>query len=102
MQMPNFVHYDYNQSTTIVINYLDQLHSGTFEHALHHLVENKLDLSSFYLRYQNDKTGRPAYDPAFRAQHLLHPVQIAPNPPFPIRSLSVTVLISALLDAVSA
>ncbi len=45
--MPKYKSYDYNQSSMIVINYQEQLQSGTFEHALHHLIDNKIDLSIF-------------------------------------------------------
>lgn len=62
--MPRFKPLNYQQSTMVVINYLDQLQAGTFEHAIHHLIDSKLDLSVFYPKYQNDATGRPAYDPA--------------------------------------
>lgn len=62
--MPRFIPLDYQQNTMVVINYLDQLQAGTFEYAIHHLIETKLDLSVFYPNYQNDMTGRPAYDPA--------------------------------------
>jgi len=46
--MPNFITYDYNQNTMVVINFQDQLQSGTFEHALHYLIETKLDLTVFH------------------------------------------------------
>lgn len=62
--MPRFKPLNYQQNSMVVINYLDQLQPGTFEHAIHHLIDEKLDLSVFYPRYQNDSTGRPAYDPA--------------------------------------
>jgi transposase len=62
--MPRFIPLNYQQNTMVVINYLDQLQSGTLEHAIHHLIEERLDLSVFYPKYQNDVTGRPAYDPA--------------------------------------
>lgn len=62
--MPRFKPLNYQQSTMVVINYLDQLQAGTFEHAIHHLIDTKLDLTVFYPKYQNDATGRPAYDPA--------------------------------------
>ena len=45
--MPNYIPYDPSQSKTVVINYTDQLHPGTFEHAIHFLIEHKLDLSVF-------------------------------------------------------
>jgi len=55
----------------VVINYEDQLQTGTFEHAIHYLVENKLDLSIFDSRFNNDITGRPAYDPAILLKIIL-------------------------------
>ena len=45
--MARFKHYDYNQQTMVVINYLEQLQPGTFEFALHYLISEKLDLSAF-------------------------------------------------------
>ena len=41
-----------------------QLLPGTFEHALHHLLDHELDLSRFDARFRNDDTGAPAYPPA--------------------------------------
>jgi len=69
--MPNFIPYDHNQSSMIVINYRDQLQPGTFEYAIHYLIQHKLDLSIFYPRVKNDKTGRPAYDPAILLSIIL-------------------------------
>jgi transposase len=69
--MPKFIPYDYNQSSMVVINYLDQLVPGTFEYAIHHLIENKLDLSVFYPKFKNDDGGRPAYDPAILLKIIL-------------------------------
>lgn len=62
--MPNFIPYDYHQDTMVVINFDDQILPGTFEHALHYLIEHKVDLSAFYAAYCNDDQGRPAFDPA--------------------------------------
>ena len=62
--MPNFRPYNHDQTAMIVVNFKDQLQPGTFEYAIHHLIETKLDLSVFYPKYQNDDGGRPAYDPA--------------------------------------
>lgn len=69
--MPKFIPYDYHQSALVVINYEDQLQAGTFEYAIHHLIDNKLDLSVFYPSYQNDDGGRPAYDPAVLLKIIL-------------------------------
>ena len=69
--MPKFIPYDYNQSSMVVINYQDQLQPGTFEHAVHHLIDKRLDLSIFYPNYQNDDVGRPAYDPSVLLKIIL-------------------------------
>ena len=61
--MPRFKHYNYDQDAMVVINYQEQLQPGTFEHAVHYLIEHKLDLSVFHPRYRNEDTGRLAYDP---------------------------------------
>ena len=52
--MPNFKPYNYDQTTMVVINFEEQLQPGTFEYALHHLVDRKLDLSTFHKHYKND------------------------------------------------
>lgn len=69
--MPKFKPYNYKQTAMIALNYEDQLQAGTFEYAIHYLIENKLDLSVFYPRYQNDDNGRPAYDPAILLKIIL-------------------------------
>lgn len=69
--MPNFIPYNYNQNTIVVINFQDQIQSGTFEHALHHLITHKLDLSVYFSAYKNDVNGRPAYDPALLLKIIL-------------------------------
>ncbi len=69
--MPKFIPYDPSQSKMVVVNYADQLHPGTFEHAIHFLIEQKLDLSIFHPSFNNDETGRPAYDPAILLKIIL-------------------------------
>jgi len=69
--MPNFIPYDHNQSAMVVINFEDQIQPGTFEHAIHFLIEYKLDLSIFHPKYKNDVTGRRAYDPAVLLKIIL-------------------------------
>ncbi len=69
--MPNFIPYDYSQNSMVVINYLDQLQPGTFEHAIHFLISNKLDLSVYFSAYNNSDNGRPAYDPAILLKIIL-------------------------------
>ena len=69
--MAKFKKYNYKQNTMLVINFEDQLQPGTFEHAIHYLIDNKIDLSSFYPKFKNDDTGRPAYDPAILLKIIL-------------------------------
>ncbi len=69
--MPKFIPYDPSQSKMVVVNYADQLQPGTFEYAIHFLIEQKLDLSIFNPAFNNDETGRPAYDPAILLKIIL-------------------------------
>jgi len=69
--MPKFKPYNYNQTSMVVINYQDQLQPGTFEYAIHYLIDQKLDLSIFNPNYKNDDCGRPAYDPAILLKIIL-------------------------------
>ncbi len=69
--MPKFKPYNYDQHSMVVINYQDQLQPGTFDYAVHYLIDNKLDLSVFYPNYKNDDGGRPAYDPAILLKIVL-------------------------------
>ena len=69
--MPKFIPYNYRQNIMLAINFEDQLQPGTFEHAIHHLVSNKLDLSIFNDQFKNDDQGRPAYDPAILLKIVL-------------------------------
>jgi transposase len=61
--MARYKLYDYNQMNMIPINLENQLENGTLEYAIHHIVEDHLDLSIFTNRYSNDITGRTAIDP---------------------------------------
>jgi transposase len=69
--MPNFIPYDPSQSKMVVINYADQLQPGTFEFAINHIIDTKLDLTIFHPRYKNEAEGRPAYDPAILLKIIL-------------------------------
>ncbi len=69
--MPKFIPADYNQTSIVVINFQDQLEPGTFEHAIHHLIDQRLDLSIFHPNYKNEAVGRPAYDPAILLKIVL-------------------------------
>lgn len=70
--MARYKEYDYSQGKFIPIHFDKQILPGTFEHTLHYLIDNELDLSTFDLRYQNDETGDPAYDPAILLKIILY------------------------------
>ena len=55
--------YDFSQRVMIPVSLEDQLMPGTLEFAIHTLVEDRMDISVFEDRYNNDETGRWAYDP---------------------------------------
>lgn len=69
--MPRFIPYNYQQDTMVVINFDDQILPGTFEHALHFLIEHKLDLAAFHAAYKNTYEGRPAIDPGILLKIVL-------------------------------
>ena len=61
--MAKYKHYDYSQSLLIPVFLADQIIPGTLDFAIQTLVEERMDTSIFDERYQNDETGRLAYDP---------------------------------------
>lgn len=61
--MARYKPYDYNQRLMVPISLADQLIPGTLEYAIHHVIEERLDLSRFNKRYHNDETERTAIDP---------------------------------------
>ncbi len=61
--MARYKKYDYNQMMMVPVSLTDQLMPGTLEYAIHRLIEDRLDTSSFDAVYANDERGRSAYDP---------------------------------------
>ena len=70
--MARYKEYDYSQGRFIPIHFDRQILPGTFEHSLHYLIDNEIDLSMFDARYRNDETGAPAYDPAILLKIILY------------------------------
>lgn len=60
--MPRFKDYDQGQTVLLPVSFDRQILPGTFEYTFNCLVDHKLDLSIFHHKYNNDETGRPAYD----------------------------------------
>jgi transposase len=54
------------------IDLTPQLVPGTFEHAMAHIVETKIDTSFFDAHFNNDVTGAPAYNPKALLKFLLY------------------------------
>ena len=70
--MANHQLYDYKQSVIGPIFLEDQLLPGTLEYAIHYIVEERLDMSVFNARYNNDKTGRKSIDPKLLLKVVLY------------------------------
>lgn len=54
-----------------MIHHQEQPQPGTFEHAVHYLIEHKLDLSVFRPIFRNDDTSCAAYDSAIQCRHCV-------------------------------
>jgi len=61
--MAKYKNYDYSQSILIPVSLEDQLMPGTLEFVIHTLVERRMHISVFNVKYQNDETSHRAYDP---------------------------------------
>ena len=70
--MAKHQHYDYSQSVIAPIFLEDQLVPGTLEYAIHYIVEERLNMSIFDARYQNDYTGRKSIDPKLLMKIVLY------------------------------
>ena len=68
--MARYKHID-TQPKFLPVDLARQLLPGTFEHAVHHLLEEAIDLSAFDARFRNDATGAPAYPPAMLLKVVL-------------------------------
>ena len=69
--MAKYLPYDDDETRLISVHFKAQLQRGSFEYALNHLIENKVDLTGFDALYKNDYEGRPAYHPALLLKIVL-------------------------------
>lgn len=69
--MARFKPYDYSQGLIVPVNLEEQIQPGTFEYALHHLIEARYDDSFLAEEFANDETGRPAYPPKLMLKAIL-------------------------------
>jgi transposase len=70
--MARYKPYDPSQDKLIAVSFADQILPGSFEYALNEIVEKHLDLKAFEQRYNNDETGRLAYDPKILLKIVLY------------------------------
>jgi len=68
--MPRYKYID-TQPKLLPVDLARQLLPGTFEHAVNHLLDHAIDLSSFDARFRNDETGARAYPPALLLKVVL-------------------------------
>ena len=55
--MAKYKKYNYAQMVMIPVSLEDQLLPGTLEYTIHEVVETRVDLSVFVLKYNNDESG---------------------------------------------
>lgn len=70
--MARYKPYDVDQDKFIPVSFRDQILPGSFEHTLNEIVEQHIDLTPFEARYENDDTGRLAFDPAVLLKIVLY------------------------------
>jgi transposase len=61
-----------DQGLFLTINLAEQLVPGTYEYTLTRLIDNKLDLSIFDRKYNNDYTGAAAIEPRLLLKIILY------------------------------
>ncbi|GBU27678.1 hypothetical protein R84B8_01215 [Treponema sp. R8-4-B8] len=69
--MARFKHTDNSQGQFMVVNLKEQLFPDTFEWTIDYLI-NKMDMSLFEKKYNNDETGAAAYPPRALLKIILY------------------------------
>ena len=70
--MARYIDPDFEQDKFIAISFSEQILPGSFEYALCYIVDHYIDTSVFDAKYNNDQTGRLAYDPAILLKIVLY------------------------------
>lgn len=70
--MARYKQVNYDQAKLLPVSFARQILPGSFEYTLSYIVDNALDLSVFDVRYRNNGTGAPAYDPAILLKIVLY------------------------------
>ena len=61
--MSRYKETDKDQGQFVTVNFYEQLIAGSFEYTMSELIDKKLDLKVFDLKYNNDITGSKAIEP---------------------------------------
>ena len=69
--MAKYREYSPKQTRLLPVALSNQIQPGTIEFSINYLVDHHIDLSVFDSRYNNDKTGAPAIDPAILLKVIL-------------------------------
>ena len=70
--MAHYKETERGQGLFLTINLAEQLIPGTFEYTLNRLIDNRLDLSIFDRKYNNDYTGAAAIEPRLLLKIILY------------------------------
>jgi len=69
--MAKYKQYNYDQTMLVPVCLKEQLLPGTLEYTIHMLIDGHVDMSVFEENYNNDDTGRRAYDPKILLKAIL-------------------------------
>ncbi len=97
--MARYKDYSQDQGMFIPVSFHDQIVPGTFEHALNYVIDNQMDLSVFEGRYDNDKKGAPAFDPAILLKIILYAYSLGITGSRPIARCCETNIVFMALSA---
>ena len=75
IKLPIMAHYkdtEKGQGLFLTVDLSEQIVKGTYEYTLTRLIDNKLDLSIFDRKYNNDYTGAAAIEPRILLKAILY------------------------------
>jgi transposase len=70
--MAHYKETEKGQGLFLTVNLSEQILPGTYEHTLNHLIDEKLDLSVFDSKYNNEETGAAAIKPQIMLKIILY------------------------------
>jgi len=70
--MAHYKETEKGQGLFLTVNLSEQILPGTYEHTLNRLIDEKLDLSVFDRKYNNEETGAAAIKPGIMLKIILY------------------------------